>query len=703
MRWLLASVHRGDVFTKVFPAVLILAVWISALIYAFTWLVSWIDVYTELERWDLVLAFLDQLFLLGIVYVLLRITLLRADHLKAIPAGDYVPLRATALFLRWQGEISLILALRAGGHALLQPSEPIWLQGTFEGLGQTSMAGTLAPLVKGGSLTFGGGYQFLGFLLFAILYGLATAIDAYLAIETNTRRSWSEAEKSHGEVAGRGFELRSHAAKSVPTMLVLTLLLLASVPVSGQDRSVERAESAMATGNVAEAKQIAESALRANPRNPNLHLMLGRVRLAEGNLGEAEKSLDFALALDGNLREEVARAYFQAITRRLSVGDLDLADEFLKRAVYHEPNIKGEGIGLLYADAIKRLRLDDPLGKVMLDRWLSAYPGYSNDSEDFLFYIAQYFEVEGKRAWARVHYEKCAGLYPDGDLGKQAAQILRPRVLRVNTIRNAPCNNGRLFTTLERLEFSYETTKAVLSWFWSSENRRDLEIRVRSGTKLIGNSGREYAVDFQQHERVLVEQDVTLRSDVGLKFALFFPAVERNELSVTLALLNSRCGETEQRWGSEHEFRFADILLNWSESTEAGLPEPIADGNSIQTGEPMQGAAPGRGYEVSVVHIHDYFLATGTCLGRLRFEHDRIVFDSGNHAFELACADVFSVLVGSKGIWITQADLESVSTVKIEGRMTNKKGKPVAKTWHFLAQDQTPPTLIVGQNLCRSH
>lgn len=205
-RSLLASIHRGDAFTKAFSAVLMILVWVLGLTNAIAWIGSWDHVYYEFERWELVLAFVDQFFLLGLLCVGLRVTYLRAGHLRRIPPGYFVSLRAVALILRWLGECVLIVTIGVLGHALLRVPESGWLSLIFGG---TTAGGDLKAGLKAWSLLTNSWFQILGFVAFTLFYSLANTIDAFLSIERNTRASKHSSAESN-EVAGRGREYQTN-------------------------------------------------------------------------------------------------------------------------------------------------------------------------------------------------------------------------------------------------------------------------------------------------------------------------------------------------------------------------------------------------------------------------------------------------------------------------------------------------------------
>jgi hypothetical protein len=187
-RDLLASIHSGDVLRETIPKFLKIGAVIGFAVYSLFWLASWPGIYEELERWGLVKAFFAQLIVLGTVFLVVRITFLRAQHLATLPADDFVSLRAVAVLSRWLGEIVLVYVLGTGVGALLQPLGAM-LTGLISALSPSAGAGA-----SGGSsaLLLMSVPLFLlstsiAATFFLILYTVANTIDLGLAIEFNTR------------------------------------------------------------------------------------------------------------------------------------------------------------------------------------------------------------------------------------------------------------------------------------------------------------------------------------------------------------------------------------------------------------------------------------------------------------------------------------------------------------------------------------
>ncbi len=202
IRRLLASIHRGDPLTIVSSKVLKTLVWISLPIMILAWLITWLWIYYELERWTLVLAFVDQFFRLGINLVILRITYIRASHLAQLPPGPFVSLRAVGLLLRWLGECILILSIGSLLQALL--GSPLGLLASSP---ETSFAlDFLKPGFKLFSLAVATWMQLVGFLTFAGLYAAAGSIDLFIEIEKNTRTLRTSTLRTSRDHFGHGTE-----------------------------------------------------------------------------------------------------------------------------------------------------------------------------------------------------------------------------------------------------------------------------------------------------------------------------------------------------------------------------------------------------------------------------------------------------------------------------------------------------------------
>lgn len=187
-RDLLAFIHSGDLLRKTIPQFLRIGAVIGFAVYSLFWLASWPGVYEEFERWGLVKAFFAQLIVLGTVFLVVRITFLRAQHLATSPADDFVSLRAVAVLSRWLGEIVLVYVLGTGVGALLQPLGAMFtrlISALLPSAGAGASGGSSALLLMSVPLFLL--FTSIAATLFLILYTVANTIDLGLAIEFNTR------------------------------------------------------------------------------------------------------------------------------------------------------------------------------------------------------------------------------------------------------------------------------------------------------------------------------------------------------------------------------------------------------------------------------------------------------------------------------------------------------------------------------------
>lgn len=194
----LLRAHRGDLITQVFGSSIGLATFALAVVAFTAWLVRWPLLFHSLERWPLVLGFVDQLVLLLFLYFLVYLTYLRTEHLRHLPKGRFVPLLASAVLLRWLGEASLTLAAGIFVHSLLSL-----------GMGELTQSGgswaEIAPFVArvvGVPLAAGVLVGAIG--AFVLCQALAALIDIALSIELNTR-----GKESHEPVRGVAFSGQS--------------------------------------------------------------------------------------------------------------------------------------------------------------------------------------------------------------------------------------------------------------------------------------------------------------------------------------------------------------------------------------------------------------------------------------------------------------------------------------------------------------
>jgi len=184
-RRLLAYLHSGEVMRHFLPKLLRISAVMGLIFYTILWLLVWPKVYQEFERWGLVKAFFAQWIVLATIFLQMRITLLRAKHLEALPADDFITMRAVSVLCRWYAEISIIFVLGMGLSSLLQPLNPFLMSLlNVQPAATGDSGGAFQSLASGAVSSF---VVLLIVPLFLGLYSIATAIDLSLAIEFNTR------------------------------------------------------------------------------------------------------------------------------------------------------------------------------------------------------------------------------------------------------------------------------------------------------------------------------------------------------------------------------------------------------------------------------------------------------------------------------------------------------------------------------------
>jgi len=463
--------------------------------------------------------------------------------------------------------------------------------------------------------------------------------------------------------------------------VLLAVFLLVPLAGAQSSSSLEQARARLKSGQLEEAHRFAEMALRENPRNPRVHLLLGSVLLLQGQDAEAEKSFEFALALDQGLRPELGQSYLLAAERS---SDLSRTETYLSRAFEYDPQLRPEGIEAVLSDGLARYSAGEVGGKSLVQHWLSRFPDYVPGDERDLFSLATYYREVGKLAEAKALYTRCAKEFPRGELGQRASKLLQPRRVTIDRILSAPCSE-KLFVKLRGLELGFDSTRVELSLVWASGDRSnepivDLRISPNSRIEISGGAILELASDNGGHSG----RKINMRTDALYHLTLDFPPVPRDQQQITLVLANNRCG-TSGRWGS-YVFRFADLSL------EGPVP-----GTKLVNSRSEEKQIP-------VFHYHDYFVAAGRCSGTLTLSPEGISYRSQRHGFDLPCEDIIRVVPEIK--YVSEDVLERfdrighLPMILIEGRVVTKKGKEKTETWHFLTHSDTHPVLLLSKNPC---
>lgn len=176
----LAQVHSGDVLTRSVPSVLKIGSVLWFIVYSLVWLGLWSVVYRDHERWGLIQAFFAQMIALFAGFVVVKVTMLRAKHIRALPGDDFIFLRVLAVLCRWIGEIALILVI---GTILSASLTPVSLSLLF----LSASGGAPTTFLGFGIFAFAVLTLIASVFLFFLMYAVATTIDLMLAIEFNTR------------------------------------------------------------------------------------------------------------------------------------------------------------------------------------------------------------------------------------------------------------------------------------------------------------------------------------------------------------------------------------------------------------------------------------------------------------------------------------------------------------------------------------
>ncbi len=469
--------------------------------------------------------------------------------------------------------------------------------------------------------------------------------------------------------------------------LLVLLLAIGSVPAHGaQTSSLDQAREALESGRVEEAHRLADAALQRAPRNPQAHLVFGSALLLQGRRDEAEKSFEFALALDPSVEPELGRAYLRAAEHFLDASELETAEAYALRAAEHDPELEGRGVEMLFADALARFRAGDDAGDALVGRWLSRFPDYVPRSEEEIFVLASYHEASGKRQKAARLYARCAEEYPEGELGGRAAELLLSRKVTIDRLVSVPCS-ARLFVKLRSIELGYDATRVAVSFVWVSDDRANVpkqRLRLLNESRIEAGGGETLPIQIGTG-RSRRGKSLELSADTLHHVNLKFPPVSRDRETITLVLENDLCGTSGRR--GRYALRFA--ALPTSNATAGG-----ADGSGART------------QKVPALHLHNYFIAAGRCTGTLIFSPDGITYRADRHGFELLCEDVIHVAPRRKFIAEDPFDrigqTGEVPTLEIKGRVTTDKGERKTETWRFLAEDGTPPVLLRSKNPCRN-
>lgn len=480
----------------------------------------------------------------------------------------------------------------------------------------------------------------------------------------------------------------SSAATTVEVLLVFLLLAAGpAVTTAAPASTLDQARAKLAAGEVGEAARLAEAAVRSARRNPQAHVVFASVLLYQGKVAEAERSFEFALALDPSVRGEVGEAFVAAVRHVAATSGVEEAEELLSQALGFDPELREPAVEALFVDALRRYRAGEATGEGLLAHWTSRFPDFTPTTEEDLFSFAAYHEAQGRPSEAAALYARCAAGFPEGELGRRATEVLQPRRVALDRRLSVSCS-ARLFVELRGLVLGFDSTIAELAFAWVSEDRAGVPakaLHLLPDTRMETNGGAAAPAVFAAGGTRRQTPRIDLQTDRVHQVELTFPPVARDEERIDLFIANDSCGTSGRRGRYSLDFRAIPL----STTPTAGGAERDRD----------------RELAIPVFHLHDYFVTTGHCEGTLHLSPQGIAYRSDWHTVELPCELIEEVVEGRDAIAdplqrFGQAGI--VPTLLIKGPGLTRRGREKMMTWQFLAVDGTPPALLLAKDPCRS-
>ncbi len=133
------------------------------------------------------------------------------------------------------------------------------------------------------------------------------------------------------------------------TRISLATLLLTLLFVTGcntRSKELKNAETYIQVGELGKAKELIDLELQTNPKNVNAYILLAKVFLLSGDVGDARAAFDKALLLDGSTKSQISTTYFDAAQgvaeKRSDAGSDALVSTYLQEATTLDPDLKGK-------------------------------------------------------------------------------------------------------------------------------------------------------------------------------------------------------------------------------------------------------------------------------------------------------------------------------------------------------------------------
>lgn len=149
------------------------------------------------------------------------------------------------------------------------------------------------------------------------------------------RRSRRHQARVGAAMSDRSFA--SHSSRSTRRILALLVSLLLTAGCGGDVKSLEKRADALVVRNLAaQAIDAVRAELAKSPRDPRLLALLGRVKLATGDIAGADSAFGQACALDTSYFANYVSTFIAQGTTWVESSRWDLADRAFSSALEHD-------------------------------------------------------------------------------------------------------------------------------------------------------------------------------------------------------------------------------------------------------------------------------------------------------------------------------------------------------------------------------
>lgn len=171
--------------------------------------------------------------------------------------------------------------------------------------------------------------------------------------------------------------------------LIIFLISLTIVPsvYSKETNVMSDIQALIKAGKISEASALLHTEIKVHPENAEVHFLLGRVYLFEGNDVDAMKEFDMAFEINKSFKDKLSSEYYNAgIVLISDPKKAHIGLHYINNYLFEHKEKGPEIASLLHTEGLNMISSNKYIAHVMLKEVLELKPEFEKDEVFFLAY-----------------------------------------------------------------------------------------------------------------------------------------------------------------------------------------------------------------------------------------------------------------------------------------------------------------------------